>query len=185
VGKGSKRFDLDTLFRTAALARVGLYLTRTEQEGARGCEDWDLRMRIAETFSIRVVSEFLVGYRATSHSMRVNAESMAASFAVVIDRARQRNPDLSPATFRSSTGDFYLYLAQTCDHWDLNSWSARYLKKALYADPRYLLRAWILKRCIRIQLKAITSSTCKMLSRGLSYRVRRRGKRPGLGLLCL
>lgn len=38
MGKGSKRFDLDTLFRTAALARVGLYLTRTEQEGAQGCD---------------------------------------------------------------------------------------------------------------------------------------------------
>lgn len=46
------------LFRTAALAKVGLYLTRAEQGGAQGVEDWDLSMRIAETFSIRVVPEY-------------------------------------------------------------------------------------------------------------------------------
>ena len=72
------------LFRTAALARVGLYLTRAEQGGAQGCEDWDLYIRIAETFSIRLVPEFLVAYRRTDSSMSVDAESMAASFAVVM-----------------------------------------------------------------------------------------------------
>ena len=101
------------LFRTAALARVGLYLTRAEQGGAQGCEDWDLYIRIAETFSIRLVPEFLVAYRRTASSMSVNAESMAASFAIVIQRARQRNPDLPAAIFRCSAGNFYKYLVQT------------------------------------------------------------------------
>jgi glycosyltransferase involved in cell wall biosynthesis len=45
------------LFRAAALEKVGLYLTRTEQEGGEGCEDWDLALRIAESFSVRVVPE--------------------------------------------------------------------------------------------------------------------------------
>ena len=72
------------LFRAAALEKVGLYLTRTEQGGAQGCEDWDLHMRIAEAFSVRVVPEYLMAYRQTESSMSVNVESMAASFAVII-----------------------------------------------------------------------------------------------------
>ena len=100
------------LFRTAALEKVGLYLTRAEQGGAQGCEDWDLNLRIAEAFSIRVVPEYLVAYRQTSSSMSVNGESMAASFAVIMRRARERNPDLPAAIFRWSAGHFYLYLVQ-------------------------------------------------------------------------
>jgi glycosyltransferase involved in cell wall biosynthesis len=53
------------LFRASALEQVGLYLTRAEQAGAQGCEDWDLSLRIAEIFSIRVVPESLVAYRQT------------------------------------------------------------------------------------------------------------------------
>ena len=48
------------LFRATALEKVGLYLTRAEQGGAQGCEDWDLSLRIAEVFSVRVVPEFQV-----------------------------------------------------------------------------------------------------------------------------
>ena len=128
------------LFRTAALARVGPYLTRAEQGGAQGCEDWDLYIRIAETFSIRLVPEFLVAYVRTSSSMSVNAESMAASFAVVMQRARQRNPDLPAATFRRSAGNFYLYLAGICDRWAHDSWSFHYLKKAICAEPVLLAK---------------------------------------------
>ena len=50
------------LFRTTALAKVGVYLTRAEQGGAQGCEDWDLSLRIAESYSVRLVPEFLVEY---------------------------------------------------------------------------------------------------------------------------
>jgi glycosyltransferase involved in cell wall biosynthesis len=151
------------LLRAVALARVGLYLTRAEQGGAQGCEDWDLHIRIAETYNIHLVPEFLMAYRGTGCSMRVNVESMAASFAVVIERARQRNPDLPPATFRASSGDFYVYLVHTCDRWANHSASCRYLKQAVCANPRYLLKSWILKRFIKSHLKTITTSARKML----------------------
>ena len=92
------------LFRASALAGVGPYLTRAEQGGVQGCEDWDLYIRIAETFCIRLVPEYLVVYRKSGSSMSANVESMATSFAIVIERARQRNSDLPAAIFRFSAG---------------------------------------------------------------------------------
>jgi hypothetical protein len=103
------------LFRVSALASVGPYLTRDEQGGAEGCEDWDLYIRIAETFCIRLVPEYLVVYRRIGSSMSANVESMAASYAVVMQRARQRNPDLPAATFHFSAAGFYKYLANSSD----------------------------------------------------------------------
>ena len=145
------------LFRTAALARVGPYLTRAEQGGAQGCEDWDLYIRIAETFCIRLVPEYLVAYRKTGSSMSANVESMAASYAVVMQRARQRNPDLPAATFRCSAGSFYKYLANVSERWAHTSWSFHYLTKAVCADPSNLLTTWTLRKLIM----AIPGSTWK------------------------
>ena len=149
------------LFRAAALSRVGLYLTRTEQGGAQGCEDWDLYIRIAETFTIRVVPEILVAYRQTSSSMRVNAESMETSYAFVVQRTRQRNRDLPTASFRWSAGYFYVYLLEICDFWGHYPWSFRYLIKAVCANPFYLLTTWIYKKFIVIQLGAIMGQPWK------------------------
>ena len=66
------------------LKKSDFTLHETEQGGAQGCEDWDLYLRIAEHFSIRVVPEYLVAYRQTSSSMSANAENMAASYAVIL-----------------------------------------------------------------------------------------------------
>ena len=145
------------LFRTTALARVGLYLTRAEQGGAQGCEDWDLNIRIAEAFSIGLVPEFLVGYVRAGSSMSVDGKGMAASFSVVMQRARQRNPDLPDATFRGTARDFYLFLV------DWAHYSSRFycMKKAICVDPALLLKTATLKRLIKIQLRAITNSIRK------------------------
>jgi glycosyltransferase involved in cell wall biosynthesis len=150
------------LFRTAALTRVGLYLTRAEQGGAQGCEDWDLYIRLAENFSVSLVAEFLVAYRKTNSSMSVDTEGMAASFAIVIERARLRNPDLPAAIFRRSAWNFYAhYLLGICNEWGDDSRSFNYLKKALCADPSNVLKIWTFKQLIKIQLKAIPGSTWK------------------------
>jgi glycosyltransferase involved in cell wall biosynthesis len=50
------------LFRASALEKFGLYLKRTEEQGGQGCEDWDLALRIAEIFDVRVVPERLVQF---------------------------------------------------------------------------------------------------------------------------
>jgi glycosyltransferase involved in cell wall biosynthesis len=147
------------LFRTNVFERVGLYLTRAEQAGAQGCEDWDLALRIAEVFSIGVVPERLVAYRLRRNSMSANSESMAASFATVIRRAHERNRDLPSDTFRWSRGHFYRYLADRCEYWGNHPRFFRYFKDAIMANPVLLLDAVIyvtlLKSVFRIAAGSI------------------------------
>jgi glycosyltransferase involved in cell wall biosynthesis len=160
VGNGST-----PLFRTAALEKLGLYLTRDEQGGAQGCEDWDLHLRIAEHFRIHVVPEYLLAYRQSGSSMSVNAENMAASFAVVMRRARERNCDLPSSIFRLSGGRFYLNLVQKCHHWGYDRWCLRYLKEAVRADPALLLTAGVYRTFIRTLLKAISGRIFENIER--------------------
>jgi hypothetical protein len=94
--------------------------------------------------------------------MSVDTEGMAASFAIVMERARLRNPDLPAAIFRRSALNFYAYyLLGICNQWGDDSLSFTYLKKALCADPSNLLKIWTLKQLIKLQLKAIPGSTWK------------------------
>jgi glycosyltransferase involved in cell wall biosynthesis len=147
------------LFRAAALEKVGLYLTRAEQGGAQGCEDWDLALRVAEISTVRVVPEYLVTYRQNSSSMSVNAKSMAASYAIIMRRARQRNCDLPPAAFRWSAGYFYLYLAHQSQACGRYSECLSFLEEAVRANPVLWLKAGIYRRSIKAALKIITRST--------------------------
>jgi glycosyltransferase involved in cell wall biosynthesis len=165
------------LFRAAALEKVGLYLTRVEQEGAQGCEDWDLDLRVAEFFSIRVVPEHLVAYRQSSSAMSRNAEGMIASFAVTMRRVRQRNDDLPAATFRWSGGYFYLYLADKCYDWRDYPRCLRYLKEAVSANPVLLLKAGIYKTFVKSAFNAVTRPTSKGSERAILHFKKRR-KRP-------
>jgi hypothetical protein len=74
-------------------------------------------------------------------SMSVRTEEMAASFAVTMGRARQRNSDLPAATFRWSAGNFYVYLVGRCMRWGHYARCLRFLKEAVRADPVLLLIA--------------------------------------------
>jgi len=133
------------LFRTSALEKIGLYLTRAEEQGGQGCEDWDLALRIAENFDIRVVPEHLVGYRQCASAMSLNVSGMEASFASVMRRARQRNGDLPPAAFRWSAGYFYQYIAEKCYESHHYPSCIRYLTRAIAANPVLLLNPRIHK----------------------------------------
>jgi glycosyltransferase involved in cell wall biosynthesis len=98
------------LFRASALRNAGMYLTREEQDGAQGCEDWDLSIRVAEKWNVGLVRQELVGYRQSTTCMSSAAGGMSRSFQMVINRARQRNPDLPSSIFRWASGHFYSYL---------------------------------------------------------------------------
>lgn len=162
VGNGSV-----PLFRATILEKIGLYLTRAEQGGAQGCEDWDLYLRIAEHFDVRVVPEYLVAYRQAGSNMSANAETMATSFAVVMRRARERNSDLRSSLFRWSTGSFYLYLVRNCILWGHYRRCLRFLQEAVLADPALLLRTSIYKTWVRTWLKTMTDSEAENSSREL------------------
>ena len=84
------------MFRASALKQVGLYLTREEQEGAQGCEDWDLSIRIAEHFRVAAVRKTLVGYRQVDDCMSLRIDGMSRSYEIAMDRARSRNPGRRP-----------------------------------------------------------------------------------------
>jgi glycosyltransferase involved in cell wall biosynthesis len=161
------------LLRTAALEKVGLYLTRAAQGGAQGCEDWDLSLRIAEDFSVRVVPEFQVAYRQTTSSMSLQ-EGMAASFDVFMRRARQRNCDLPSATFRWSAGYFYLYLAHKCFLWRHYSRCLRYLNKAVGANPVLLLTTGIYSTFLRSLLKVLTGPSGNHLAEEIRPRSKKK-----------
>jgi glycosyltransferase involved in cell wall biosynthesis len=160
VGNGSA-----PLIRAAALEKVGLYLTRTEQGEAEGCEDWDLYLRIAERFSIHVVPEYLLAYRQAGSSMSANAAKMAASFAVVMSRARERNFDLPSSIFCWSAGRFYAYLVENSYRWGHYGRCLRYLKEAVRSDPALLLTTDVYRIPIRALLKVTKDSGGKHLAR--------------------
>ncbi|MEX2400210.1 MAG: glycosyltransferase family 2 protein [Rhodothermales bacterium] len=127
------------LFRATTLKALGGYLTRAEQGGGQGFEDWDLSLRVSERFDVGVVPDHLVDYRQAPHCMSTNARSMSRSLAVVMDEARRRNPGIAPREFRWSKGNFYYYVTRRAFRWSKNSVDVRSLALAVVADPIYLL----------------------------------------------
>ena len=147
------------LIRAAALEETGLYLTRAEQGGAQGCEDWDLYLRISERFSIRIVPEHLLAYRLSSSSMSVNPACMEGSYVSMIRQARQRNPDLPSDTFQWSAGFFYQYISEKCYTWGQYAMCLRYLKKAVFANPILLIDLRIHTMFLESVFSVVTGST--------------------------
>lgn len=134
------------LIRRSALSAVGLYLTRAYQNGAQGCEDWDLHIRLAERFSLCCVPAYLVNYRQGGGNMSLNAASMAASYRVVLRRAMQRNTHLTTRLCSWSNGRFYSYLMNRCYIWSDYANTLRCLGRVLFADPA----GWVNSRNYRI-----------------------------------
>lgn len=152
------------LIHAAALKEVGLYLTAAEQNGAQGCEDWDLHLRIAERFEVRVVPEYLVGYRQTTSCMSTQARKMAQSYRVVMARARSRNPELPRCLFRWSAGGFYWYLARKCHRCRNDAGALWSLCHAITADFTVLAN----RRLYRIVFR----SAAHLLTGGLLRRLK-------------
>ena len=127
------------LFRASALVDVGFYLTRADQHGGEGCEDWDLNLRVAERHLVRVVPKFLVLYRQRRDAISVNTTTMSTSYRAVFARARRRSPDVPRALFRWGAGEFYIYLANKSDQWGFHSRSLRMTILASLSDPVLML----------------------------------------------
>lgn len=130
VGSGSV-----PMFRATALAKVGLYLERSEQGGVQGCEDWDLSLRIAEHFQIGLVRRCLTGYRQIPECMSLNANGMGRSYEVIIARAKSRNTDLPHKAYRWSAGNFYSYLVSKSFLWGDYHGCLHSMVRAVAADP--------------------------------------------------
>jgi glycosyltransferase involved in cell wall biosynthesis len=127
------------LLRAEALEGTGFYLTKKEQDGVQGCEDWDLSIRISERWQVGLVPEILVSYRQVKSCMSAGTSGMSASYRLVMERARQRNNHLPEALFRWSEGHFQSYLVS-------KSYGCRDFKgclaavsRSITADPAVLL----------------------------------------------
>ncbi len=127
------------LFRASALRSVGLYLTRTDQGGAQGCEDWDLNIRVGEAFEVCVVPEYLVSYRQSPTGMSVDARGMSRSYETTIGRVYVRRPAVPRAFAAWSASRFYTYLVSKCYTWSDYAGVLYCFGKVLQADWLSLL----------------------------------------------
>ncbi len=123
------------MFRASVLKKVGLYLTREEQGGAQGCEDWDLSLRVTEQSRVAVVRKTLVGYRQVEGCMSLQIDGMSRSYEIAMSRARLRNPDLQAKIFRWSAGHFHSYLVSKCYLWGCYRDCLRSIFRAVTSDP--------------------------------------------------
>lgn len=114
-----------TLVRRSCFDRVGLYDCEFKAKGCQGCEDWDLYLRIAEQYQVRVVREFLVGYRQTTSSMSHNYSSMVNSQQSVLALIHKKHPEIPNFLYRWSCSLFYIYIARKA------SVSGKYLETLL------------------------------------------------------
>jgi glycosyltransferase involved in cell wall biosynthesis len=103
-----------SLIRRECLEKVGNYDLGFMKANAQGCEDWDLYLRIARFYLVRVVPEFLVGYRRAKDNMSTQYERMAKSHNYMLDRIRSKNGNIPNLFYKLSMLNLYLYFACDC-----------------------------------------------------------------------
>ena len=123
------------LLRRSCVEAVGGYDSGLRGRGGEGCEDWDLALRIAERWEVRVAPAFLVGYRRVPGSMSRDFASMARSHALVVADVRRRHPEIPDALYRWSEGGFYLWLATVSYGAGNYRGVLRWAREAVRADP--------------------------------------------------
>lgn len=137
------------LFRYSALEDVGLYDPQLRAGGGQGCEDWDLSLRVADRFSVGVAPGYLVGYRTVPGSMSFDCETMATSYALVIDKVKRQHPEIPRELLRWSRGSFAGYLANMSyageNYWQALRWSAESVRR----NPALLLGRWTTQLAVR------------------------------------
>ncbi len=99
------------ILRTADVRACGGYLTRRQQRGGQGCEDWDLALQLAARGPVGLVRDYLSDYRQLPDTMSLQTARMATSYRHAVARARAIRPETPPAVFQWSAGHFYGYLA--------------------------------------------------------------------------
>lgn len=128
------------LIRRSCIEQVGGYNCQLRAQGAQGCEDWDLYLRIAEQYKFRIVPEYLIGYRQHSDSMAMNSLMMAKSYHLVMSEIQRRHPEIPAAVHEWAKSSFYNYLLGKSyvsgDYRNALLW----LFKGAIADPILLFR---------------------------------------------
>ena len=126
-----------TLIRRECLEQVGGYDPLFRAESTQGCEDWDLYIRLAESYQFAVVPEFLFGYRRLQTSMSANSRSMARSHDYMLEKVKQRHPQVPRAVYQLSKSSYYLYLAYECQYYGNPRDSMYWLQQAAASGPLF------------------------------------------------
>lgn len=93
VGNGSAM-----LLRRGAALEFGGYDDSLQHNGAEGCEDLLLQVRMASRYPVEVVPEYLIGYRRRPDSMSSDMHRMARSYIMAFEEMRrecQQVPELA------------------------------------------------------------------------------------------
>jgi len=139
------------LFRRESLERVGLYDPAFRAQGAGGCEDWDLTLRVAAEYEFSLVREHLSAYRAAekkdverNFTMSDDTVTMARGYESMMNDIKERHPDIPEYIFKWSASNFYDYLATKSYKNNQFSNALYWLIKIARVDPAVLLssRFW-------------------------------------------
>lgn len=99
------------LFRKRCLVEAGGYNAALAAAKSGGCEDLEVALTIAASYSIAVVPQILVGYRRRPGSMSSACDTMWRSRQMVLKNILPLRPDLKPSVVARSDHQFAIYLA--------------------------------------------------------------------------
>ena len=135
IGNGSV-----PLIRRSCFEKVGDYNCQLREQNAQGCIDWDLYLRIAQSYEFKLVPDILVGYRQVMNSLSHNCSNMERSYELVMAEVKSKFPQLPKKIYSWSRGYFYSYLVgQSCSVNDPIA-TLFYLYKGIVFDWALMLR---------------------------------------------
>ncbi|MEP4079124.1 glycosyltransferase family 2 protein [Haloferula sp.] len=161
------------LFRTSVLREVGCYLTRDDQGGGQGCEDWDLSLRIASVATVSVEREFLVDYRQVPQCMSCDTLGMEKSYRVLTQRLESYESEIPEKLYRWSAGHFYSYLTSKAFLGERPGEVFRCIGKSMASDHAMLFNGQLYKYGAKTILRLILRDGLGLNLRGLRNAIRR------------
>jgi glycosyltransferase involved in cell wall biosynthesis len=141
------------LIRRDCFEKIGLYSSRLKEQGAQGCEDWDIYLRIAEKYRYGVVREYLVGYRHVRDSMSKNYGGLIRSYELMVDGFKKKHPEIPEKIHRWSKSFLFLYYAGISYESGDFRIALRYALSALLLDPTTFLSPFLQRLIIKSLLK--------------------------------
>lgn len=152
------------LIRRSCLEQVGGYDSQFWQQGAQGCEDWDLYLRLAERYEFRVVPEILVGYRRVTSSMSFKHQTMQRSREILFTKVQQQHPEIPARLLRWAQSSFDWYIAKCCQQCGDHRSAIAYQFRAIRLDYLPLLRPGFYKLFLLSLLRLLLGRSQQTIS---------------------
>lgn len=143
------------LMRLSSVIEIGGYDPSFRDLNAQGCEDWDIYIRLAQSFEVRVVPRLLVGYRQVEGSMSNNPAPMDRAVNLILSRLAEKYPEIDPSIYAWNRSNFALYLAGKCRGVGNHRQALFYMRQALCLDYFPLMKRSFYKMAIGSVLKIL------------------------------